>query len=221
MAQEWLKSFFKEYQYVTIYGEWLVKHTVNYLDEAWRKFYIFDVMRGEDHLHYLEYFGMFYPEFLFSEVIPFIELLENPTYEIISSILEKNNYLLPNGKIGEGLVIKNYSYKNKFGRQTWVKIVHSEYKEQKTGGFQETALIEEQIIQDFCTEAFIEKEFQKIAVDGWSSKKIGLLLGNIFHYLLKEEICNIVKKLKQPTINFKLLNSLVVKRVKAVKPEIF
>ena len=29
---------------------------------------------------------------------------------------------------GEGVVIKNYDYKNKYGRQTWAKIVTNEFK---------------------------------------------------------------------------------------------
>jgi hypothetical protein len=64
------------------------------------------------------------------EYIPCIATVENGNIETFNKILEKNNYLIEDGKgIGEGIVIKNYEYVNKYGRITWAKIVTSEFKE--------------------------------------------------------------------------------------------
>ena len=127
---------------------------------------------------------------------------------------------------GEGIVLKNYSYKNKYGRTTWAKIVRSEFKESHSlvMGAPEIngkRMTEEIIVEKWCTEALIEKEYAKIAEEGWSSKYIPKLFGVIFHDIVTTEIWNILKDLKNPTINFKTLNHLVIEKIKQVKSELF
>ena len=75
----------------------------------------------------------------------------------------------------------------------------------------------------YCTEAFIEKEYAKIVneKEGWRSKYISMLLGRIYSELIKEEAWNIVKEFKNPTIDFKKLNCLVIDKVKETKKELF
>jgi len=58
-------------------------------------------------------------------------------------------------------------------------------------------------------------------MDGWSSKYIPRLLGIVFYDLVNEELWNIIKKKKNPTINFKTLNILTVLKIKEIKPELF
>jgi hypothetical protein len=45
------------------------------------------------------------------------------------TLLDKNTHLMQDGEIGEGIVIKNYDYVNKWGRVVWAKIVRNEFKE--------------------------------------------------------------------------------------------
>jgi hypothetical protein len=112
-------------------------------------------------------------------------------------------------------------------RQTWAKIVTSEFKEKhhKEMGapLTENRLVEEDIVDKFVTEALVEKEFAKIANEnnGWSSKMIPRLLSQVFHELICEEMWNILKAFKTPTINFKVLNNMTIAKIKKVKPEIF
>jgi Fe-S cluster biosynthesis and repair protein YggX len=84
-------------------------------------------------------------------------------------------------------------------------------------------IIEEKIVNDFCTEAFVEKEFAKFALenDGFQSTNIPELLGKIWYEFINEESWNIIKKYKNPKINYKILNGLVIKKIKEVKPELF
>lgn len=56
---------------------------------------------------------------------------------------------------------------------------------------------------------------------GWYSKLIPILLSKVFYELVNEEMWNIIKKFKHPTIDFKMLNSLTINKIKQVKPEIF
>ena len=81
--------------------------------------------------------------------------------------------------------------------------------------------IEEKIVNECLTEAFIEKEYSKIACDGWNNSKIGKLLGIVWHEFVTEETFNILKKYKNPTINFKLLQRFVTQKIKETKKELF
>ena len=213
-----------------LFGEWLVPHSLKtYRDEAWKKFYVFDVCvdidDGVEYLPYevytplLEEFGI--------EYIPLLAYTKNATYEQLVELLEKNTFLVKDGLgTGEGVVIKNYSFKNRFDRTTWAKIVKAEFKEihSKTMGapiINGEAMVEEKIVEKYLTSAVIEKEYQKIAVDGWKSEYIPKLFGVIYHTLVTEEIWNILKEFNKPKIDFKTLNHLVIQKVKSEKREIF
>ena len=73
------------------------------------------------------------------------------------------------------------------------------------------------------TEAFIEKEYQKIRVanDGFSSRNIGELIGRTMDEFLREEAYNFIKHFNNPKINFKMLHSLGINKIKKVKSEVF
>ena len=47
------------------------------------------------------------------------------------------------------------------------------------------------------------------------------LLSQVFHELICEEMWNIVKVFKTPTVSFKVLNNFTIAKIKQVKPEIF
>lgn len=130
--------------------------------------------------------------------------------------------------VGEGIVIKNYDYYNKYKRQIWAKIVTNEFKEihrRKMGvnNIKTEKVIEQEIVDNYCTGAFIEKEYSKILNETgeWDNRKIPMLLGRVFSELVKEETWNIIKKYKNPTINYKTLNALVINKIKTVKSDIF
>lgn len=216
-----------------LFGEWLVPHTLKtYRQDAWRKFYIFDVcLDKEDGLEYIPYdiYKPLLEEFNLNYIPP-LAIITNPTYESLIKCLEKTGqFLIEDGKgIGEGIVIKNYDFYNKYKRQTWAKIVANEFKEKhhKEMGCPEIKtekMIEEKIVDDFCTESFIEKEYTKIVIEqnGWQSKYIPMLLGRVFSELIKEESWNIVKKYKNPKIDYKTLNALVIRKIKETKKEVF
>jgi hypothetical protein len=141
--------------------------------------------------------------------------------------LEKNGYLIEDGQgTGEGIVIKNYTYKNKFGRVTWAKIVKNEFKAKhskcEVGEIKEKKLIEEEIVEKYITIVLIEKELAKIEIEsGWSSKQIPRLLNTVFYCLITEECWNFVKEFKNPAIDFKRLSLFTINKIKELKPELF
>lgn len=220
------KDFFAEYPNLRLYGEWLVPHTLRtYEESAWRNFYVFDVMDGDEYIPYDEYSKLL--EKYGIEYIPPICKVENPTYERLIAQLEKNDYLIEDGKgTGEGIVIKNYDYRNKFGRIVWAKIVTNEFKakhrKKDVTEVKEAKIIEQEIVEKFITKSLVEKEFAKINAEaGWSSKFIPRLLSTVFYCLVKEESWNFIKEFKNPTIDFKRLQYFTNSKVKELIPHLF
>ena len=227
-----LLYYMEEHPEHRLYGEWLVPHSLKtYRKEAWRKFYIFDVcVDCGDGLEYIPY-DIYQPmleEFNLDYIIPICKI-KNGNYEYFQKAIEKNFFLIEDGQgLGEGIVLKNYDYYNKYGRQTWAKMVTNEFKEKHARvmgipDIEATKMVEDSITEKYCTAAFIEKEYAKIVSekDGWQSRYIPELLGRVFSELIKEESWNMIKEYKNPRINYKILNALVIQKVKQVKVNIF
>jgi hypothetical protein len=231
----------ESYPHLRLYGEWLVKHSLaTYREDAWRKWYVFDMcvdVRPEDMAHggadrvkYMPYetYKPILDEFGI-EYIPPLAIVKNGTYERFVRQLESNVFLIADGKgVGEGVVLKNYDYFSKYGRQTWAKIVRAEFKEihTKTMGAPKIdggAMVEEAIVKEFVTVAIVDKVKANIESEmgGWTGKHIPRLLNTVFHDLVTEETWAFLKKHKNPTVNFKTLLHFVIAKVKAVKPELF
>lgn len=223
-----LLGFFSKYPGVRLYGEWLVPHSLKtYEDSAWRKFYIFDTCREDGILiPYDEYLPMIQEFDL--DYIPALKIFTNASVDDFRAYLEVNKFLIQeNQGIGEGIIIKNYAYRNKYGRQVWAKMVTNDFKTKnlKTFGASHSVkyLLEQTIIDEYLTGAFLDKEFAKIVQTqgGWNSKRIPEFLGRIYHEFVSEELWNIVREHKNPTIDFKKLQQVLIAKTKEMKPEIF
>lgn len=229
-----------------LFGEWLVPHTLkNYKEDAWKKFYVFDVVDesnvpenadGEEYRKNIRYLS--YEEYstllnTYSILyLPVIIKLNCPDIIELKNILSSNGYLTTDGN-GEGIVIKNYDYINRTNTNIhdlhWIKIISKEFLSQKQINSKLDKLvksncIEETIVENFVTESFIEKEYAKIINDNPNIKRkklIPMLLNIMFHELIEEESWNIIKKYKCPTINYKVLKDLVIKKIKSVKYDLF
>lgn len=226
-----LYEFFDAYQgELRLFGEWLVPHSLKtYREDAWRKFYVFDVWDNEKEI-YLPY-DEYQPLLVAFDIdyIPPLCVMNNATYENLLVEIDNNSFLIQEGSgCGEGIVIKNYNYQNKFGQTIWAKIITNVFKEKHSREMGATIknmkqMTEQAICDEHVTKHFVDKAYAKIVneMEGWNSKYIPRLLMTVFYDLVNEEIWNIVKKLKNPTINFKTLNTLVILKIKEVKPELF
>lgn len=208
-----------------IYGEWLIPHTIKrYKADAWKKLYVFDIYDAEYDI-YIPYDT--YKNTLAQydiTYIPAIVTLANPNFEDIKKYLDDTgNYLIENG-LGEGIVIKNYNYRNKYGRITWAKILTEDFyknkKELKTKNYinKEEVPVEFSIVKMFVTPEFVQKEFSKFKDDKgeFNSKHIFEFLNRTFLEFYKDNWELIFKKFKFPTINFKVLKRLVEEEIKSV-----
>lgn len=227
-----IKSFFADHPGMRLYGEWLVPHTLKtYSDDAWRQFYVFDVCFQDDDgdLAYVPYDT--YKTWLDEhgiEYVPCMAVVERGTLEQFNHIAASNGYLMKEGEVGEGIVIKRYGFKNKYGRTVWAKIVRNDFKarhlkEMGPQEFKATKMVEESIVATFLTTGMIEKVYANIVNenDGWSSKMIPRLLHTCYYDLIREECWNFVKANKNPTIDFGALQKFAYATVKRVKPELF
>lgn len=241
LEQQNLSDFFKENPDLILYGEWLVPHSLKtYKENAWRKFYVFDVATPKQeseivhdsddkvkHLHYNEYKELL--ESYGIDYIPPICVIKNGSYEQFVHQLQHNVFLIEDGQgAGEGIVVKNYAFKSKYNRQTWAKIITSEFKEKhwKAMGatnINGTKMVEEEIVNKYVTTAMCDKVYRKIELEeqGWSSKFIPRLLNSVFYDLIKEECWEFVKEFKNPTINFNTLKHFALMKTKEHLPQLF
>lgn len=230
LNQDKIKKYLEKHPNHRIYGEWLIPHSLKtYRYDSWKKFYIFDIEIETGEMIPYEIYKSMLDEFEL-DYIPPICMIKSPTYENLLLCLDKTGmFLVEDGKgKGEGLVVKNYNFYNKYGRQTWGKIVCNEFKEKHVKEMGVNVIngsekIEETIIELFCTDSFIEKEYDKLVLlnGGWSSKNIPQLLSTIYYEFIKEETWNFLKKFKNPKIDFKYLNTCVIGKIKNVKKDIF
>jgi hypothetical protein len=225
-TQEKYIKLCKENPDLRFYGEWLVPHSIkSYREDAWRTFYIFDVVKDGKFVHYDEYsvlldkYGV--------EYIPCILKVTNPSYDILVKTTQENKYLLEeNSGFGEGVVIKRYDYQNKFGNTVWAKLITNTFKEKhiKEMGANVVSLkmIEEEIADKYITKHLVDKVYDKISVSsGFSQRSIPALLGMVYHDLITEELWQIIKEFNYPKIDFKTLNHCVINKVKLIRTDIF
>jgi len=214
-----LTRFFNLHPNFILNGEWLIKHSLQYSATAYSRFYVFDIydfanqryIGIESHRSWQDLLN------LEIDVIPFDGWINNPTTENLKAFLE-----LPSrygASFREGIVIKNYDFCNKFGRQPYAKLLHETFKEVKSAPKPPPGedAIERAIQVQYVTAARVEKIRNKIAdtqVERPGMKEIPKLINMVWYDIITEEMNDILKRLKDPTINFKLLKRLVFDRAK-------
>ena len=155
----------------------------------------------------------------------FRSIIKNGDYADFVREAKAIKFLLADGvEHGEGVVLKRYGYENKFSRTCWAKIVLDEFKEQHVSAMGPDAsggeVFEEQVVNSLVTQHLVDKEYNKIALEGWSSKSIPRLLETVYRCVVVEELYDYLKK-NNGTVNFKTLKHFVNQEVKAMKKELF
>lgn len=235
------------YPDMIFYGEWLVPNVIKgYNEDAWRKFYIFDVFeRSEGFRGYIPYDS--YVVMLQSAGQNFIEPIarfENPTGAQLKELTETNTFLMQAEQIGEGVVVKNYEWRNQdVYDRVWGKFVRSEFKAAHGAKSEPRPVVnvEPAVAEEFVTQTLVSKCLGKVLIDVASSNNIDVndddwkeraiddyrgriipqLIGRVWNDILEEEMASIVKKFKTPTIDFKELRSQVTRITKTLAPELF
>ena len=226
-----LLSILRTHPSYTIYGEWLVPHTLkSYTQDSWKKFYVFDVLDEStgEYLPYKEY-SKILGDLKHLHLIPLMCELEDPTPEQIQEKLQATGAFLCATGLGEGIVIKNYSFVNKYGRRTWAKILTEDFlgkkkslrstnKEIKDGTIEHAT--ERSIINRYLTDEHIAKEYSKVCEKYGEAvmdpRHTFELLNRVFLEFWSDNWEIVLNKMHLPTINFKALKSLCDERTKEV-----
>ena len=140
------------------------------------------------------------------------------------ALAKENHYLIPDGEnVGEGIVVKTYDYRNKYGRQTWGKLVAAEFFETKQKLRKKNNEIkgdfEAKTAYEYITDAVIKKEYVKVLNDHPDAKQqelIGRVLNEVYEAFMGEDLVTVVIKNKGCTINFKYMRKQSDLRVKDV-----
>lgn len=220
-----LKELFAEKVNIRLYGEWLVRHTIQYDETKMRKFYLFDATirneevpteegeeTPEEYLPQEEVeemaksFNVEYPQ-IFGE-------FSNPEVDALSDFVGKTNL----GEEGEGIVIKNLHHKDKWGNHCHAKIVTEKFKENNGITFggnnkHSDTYWEMYITNKYMTLSRIEKQMNKLQPEldrRLDLQHIPRIASMAYHDMLTEEIWEISKKVG--TVDFNVLKRVATKK---------
>lgn len=159
-----LAEFVEKHKNLILYGEFMTPHTIRtYDDSVWNRYFVFDVFdkETERYIHYLEYTDLLKGTGI--EYVPYLTMHEgSPSLSLIEETVNMNNYMMQDGHIGEGVVVKNYDFVNQYGRTTWGKMVREEFKrDSKLPGKGHVMTLEESIAEKHVSKEFVSKEFHK------------------------------------------------------------
>jgi hypothetical protein len=209
------------------FGEWTNPHKVKY-PEFQKQFFLYDVY--DTHLQRYEPFKTVKEEAhqLGLNLIPVFYEGEYINFEHLQSYVGKTALggMLGDTPTGEGIVVKNVDYTDRFGNQIFVKLVTDKFREvqkQKAPKDPKIELTQEQIFVDqVVTEARVEKFLYKFVDEGiledtYGIEDMGTILKNmnprIKEDILKEERDMLPEEYDENKLN-KAINRTVVKTVK-------
>jgi hypothetical protein len=210
---------------VALRGEWLVKHSMNYKSEAYGQFYVFD----EEHYRWNEQTQKYdwsyrHPEDwqmrmkdLGIKYIPNVAVLRDPTLDQLIELSKGPDEWGAEQK--EGIVIKNYAFKNTHGRTTWGKIVSADFKEKHklAMGASKRDAPEMRFIANYLTDAEILKTIHKIADDRAESPRVqhmAELLGRTWYDIFKDNLWDFVKNERVGAFDFRSARELATRKVR-------
>jgi disulfide oxidoreductase YuzD len=209
-----IEKWCREHPNLRLYGEWLVPHTIRYPENAYHKIYLFDIYNNEDELFATQTLvervaselGLEYPKIFVRDETMTLEQVKQ--YVGMSVI----------GDGGEGVVIKNETFVNRFGNFCYAKIVHENFKEQNKvafGGNDKSleSYEEIKIMNKYCSHARVVKIMNKVQCS--TDEPLGMkhtprIAESCYYDLITEDMWEIIKK--PMTINFKTLKGLCMKK---------
>lgn len=183
------------------YGEWMNPHKVKYKEEIYKNFYMFSIWDLSEELNqYLsDDIVKFEAKKLDIKTVNYFYEGEFINYDHLMNFVGKSDLTLePN--TGEGIVIKNVDYFDKYNRQCFVKLVSDKFTEIKKQKVPKTdkSMIEGYIeLMSVLTRARVDKMLYKIVDEGIIPDEdicienmgniLKIINGLVYEDILKEE----------------------------------
>lgn len=179
------------------YGEWCCPHKIQYKPEAQYNFYLFSIWDIETESYIGDNLVRYQAEKLNIKTVPYFYEGEFISFEHMMSFVGKSDLTIePN--TGEGIVVKNVDYFDKYDKQCFVKLVSEKFAEvqkqkpPKNPNADKSTII----IKSVLTKARVEKLIHKLIDEGMLSEDFDIssmgiilkLLGNrVYEDIMKEE----------------------------------
>ena len=110
------------------FGEWLIKHKVIYKEECYNNFYLFSIYDIDKEEYIDELLMRKEANRLRLKTVECFYYGEFRDYEHLKTFIGKSN-ITEVINTGEGIVVKNVNYKDRFGKQMFVKLVTDKFAE--------------------------------------------------------------------------------------------
>lgn len=199
---------------ITVFGEWLTKHTVTYKDECYNKFYVFDAYDKESEFYYsyktravlfnyLE-LEMILPEFIYTP-----EDIRELTYDEILGKIQRavgKSDLTVVPDTGEGIVIKSLEARL-LDHDPAYKFVTDRFRETKGVKQQKPTGLQTHLVDYAITDARLRKilykklDEQVLIEEDLSLQNFGKVMGAVAKDfqddILEEEMEEIIKQIRK------------------------
>lgn len=227
-----LRRYCAEHPNYIVYGEWLggvdgMKMTGSlkgYTEGGFVVFAVFDVDEGR-YLRYDEWYDDIAS--IYHLVVPRIATLIDPTMDDIVALLDKTDYLRPKSSPGEGVVLYNYDFYDKWHHFAGiVKLVREDFlssksRKSKANEAKATGETEREFVEEYCTVSEISKAQAKVmtamGVDEWSNDKalIGRTMNEVVTSVIEDNLVDFVLKKKMKVdISFGNVRNLINQKVR-------
>lgn len=214
---------------VIYFEEWTNKHKVHYPNYE-KQFFLFDIYNNFTK-EYVS-FSMVKDESkrLGLNLVPVFYEGEYIDFEHLQSFIGKTSLggRLGDIETGEGIVVKNYSYKDRFGKQLFVKLVteaFAEVQKQKKPKDPNIEITQEQnFVNTYLTVARVEKMIYKLVDEGilnehWGIEDMGIILRNlgdrVYEDMMKEEGDSLTQEFEEKHIR-KAIGRILPQQVKNI-----
>lgn len=229
-----IRDYCHKHPSLTVYGEWLGDPTNGskmlgslrkYLSKGFFAFDVREIPRTDEtdrNLGYVHPSDVRYSDLtllLGDHFVP-STVLDHPTIEQVTELAENNHFNLPDDVVGEGVVIKNYDYRDAYGNMQMAKIVLDEWRERQSKNRQMASPqgVETMFCDEVVTSAFLDKCRSKVAdkfgfdFDPKDKRHMGMFMSLIVTDAISEDTYDFVKRNRFPTIDFGQLKGLIQKR---------
>lgn len=213
-----INNYLKDNPTHILYCEYLIRHTISYKETSYKKLYLFDIWDGTKYLpadyvfEMADKYGIEHPHQF--------AVIDNPTVDQLKEYIGVSML----GEKGEGIVIKNFDFINKFGDLVYAKMVTEQFKEDNAvifgGNNKHSETYNEMYVTNkYCTLERMRKIMGKVEPtlkDGehFDMCHIPRICNSMLHDILTENIWEIQKKIHN--IDFKVLQRVVYKKAKTI-----